>query len=272
MTLLLSPAPTRLLIPLSFLVILAASRPGLAADSAGYRSFVASDALQGDLKGAVRLVKTQTFDVEDDGRQTKVEETSTSYDPAGYLLEDVSVDLEENEQKLFRRTYDESGNLVAEEETAGPQTVKKKVRLAPERRTVFWETETSPGRLRLLSEMTFDRFGKEGAGRDYDDRGKVDQQYKTRRDQNGKEVEVVFSDGNGRPEDIEKVVWDARGFPVSSEHESRTEKFVAKTKSEYSDIDLEGNWLRQTSVTEFFEGSRKVLTSREVVTRTIEYH
>lgn len=253
-------------------VLLVAAGVFDSANAAGYRDFVTPDAVQSDLLGPVRSIKAQTFEESENGGQKLVAEASSLYDPKGYLLEERNSDLEEGEVTLLKRTYDASGNLIGEEETEGTRVVKKKIRLAPERRRAYWDADSDDGRGGLLAEMTYDRFGKEGAGREYDEKGNISGQYRTRRDGKGKEIEVIFSDGLGRPEDVTRLTWDERGFDVASEHESKKEKVRVKTKNDYPEIDSQGNWLRQNSTSEFFEGSRRVLTTKKTVVREIAYY
>ena len=237
-----------------------------------YRSFVAADAIQSDLLGPVRSVHKKTADVEKKDSLKATRENETLYDPSGYLLESRDIDLETGETESTKRTYDEAGNLVSEEERKGTEAIKKRVRMMPERKRVIWES-TGPSGLKItLAEMTFDRFGKEGEGRDYDAQGKLESQSRMRRDAQGRETEVVFSDAQGKPTDILKLTWDNRGFPTSEEHESKAVKFTAKITNEYPEVDQHGNWTKKLSSVEFFENGEKTVASKRVETRTIEYY
>ena len=257
-----------------FLVaLLVAAGVCVGADPTGYRDFVAPDAAQSDLKGTVRLVTSQTFkDTQNSGRKLSVE-ASTLYDQGGYILEERSVSLlGGGKSKLLKRVYEGSGNLIREEETEKGQLVKKKVRLSPEQRTVFWYAESDDSEGGLLEQMTYDRFGKQAEMRKYDAKGNVTRQYAAKRNEEGKEIEAVISDGNGVPELFVKITWDERGFIAASEDELKIKKIVVRTINDYPEVDSQGNWLRQTITRDFYEGARKTFSTKDIVVRTIEYY
>lgn len=252
-----------------FLFTLAA----LPAQTLKYRDFVASDAKQEDLHGNVQEVREKTFEETEGGKLQPVSESRSVFDPAGYKLESVETDLEERETTTTIWTYDAVGNLMQEQETkTGQSAVLRTIRLLPERKRIEKEIVAVGGRKQVVTEMNFDSFGKEGNGRDFDDKGSLQSIYQTKRDHLGRETTVIFSDANGMPENILNITWDARNFAVAEVSEHKKDKFTVKITREYPDIDSQGNWTKEISSIVFFEKGRKQGSSREVTTREIVYH
>ena len=236
----------------------------------GYRRFVAPDAVQSDLKGKVRVIRERTSELKD-GIEEPTSSSESTYDADGYLVDGRDTNLTDGKTETTTRFYDAEGNLVAQEETSGSRTVKKTVRLLPERNRVVWEVE-SGDRKTIVAETTFDRFGKEGEIREFDEKGELTGIYRTKRDTKGLETEVIFGDALGKPETIVTVTGDERVFAASDEHDDRVEKVVVKTTYEYPEVDGQGNWTRQVATKKFFEKGREKFTARDVTTRTIEYY
>jgi hypothetical protein len=241
-----------------------------AVEPVGYRSFVAPDAVQSDLKGRVKVVREKTSEW-DGGKLETTSERESVYDLDGYLAESRDTDVTEGTTETMKRFYDAQGNLIAEEETSGGRTVSKTVRILPEHKRVVWETEDK-GRRNVVEETTFDRFGKEGEIREFDKKGNLQNVYLTRRDARGLETEVVFRDARGNPETIIQIVWDERGFAIQEETDQRREKFVVKSTFEYPEVDGQGNWTKRTAKNVFFEKGRETLKTEEVTVRAVEYH
>lgn len=244
-----------------------------AADVPKYRDFVAPDTRQDDLFGNIKVLREKTFEIGKEGKEQLVSETTRTFDPEGYLLEETEIDHEEHTQTTTKRSYDAAGNWVQEEVSENGKAPRiTTIRLLPGQRRVIKEIPGMGGRARISEETTYDNFGKEGSSRDYDLKGELESQYQTKRNSKGQETEITFSDRNGKPETVITVTWNERGFITSEKFDIRAQKCVSLDTYSQASVDPQGNWIEQRTSKELSARGKILKVSREIAVREIEYH
>ncbi len=264
----------RLLTPaVAFSAVIFVLGTALAVDAPRYRDFVAPDTRQEDLFGSVKILREKTSEIGEDGKEHLVSETTQTFDPEGYLLEETEIDHDDHTQTTTKRSYDAAGNWVQEEKSEnGKNPIITKIRLLPGQRRVIKEVPGVGGRTRISEETTYDNFRKEGYSRDYDLKGELESQYQTKRNPKGQETEITFSDRNGKPETIITITWNEQGFITGEKYDMRNQNCVSLDTYSHPSVDSQGNWTDQRATKELTERRKTLGVTKEITTREIEYY
>lgn len=239
----------------------------LAQQPAAYRDFVAPDAEQMDLRGKVKTLREIYYDT----KQRISNEKLYSFDLQGYFLEAISLDHKSRTKSTIRYVYDGLGNLSEEIEVKDSGTSIRKVRIFPESKRLEKSVMES-NRLVKEEESKYDVYKKEAEVIGYKKDGQVDNVYKARRNEGGKEVEVTFSDASGKLTTILVMRWNLRGFIIGETWDRIDEKDIIEKIITYPTIDENGNWTEQRTAAKLLTNGREDITWQTLATRSLEYY
>ncbi|WP_269542455.1 hypothetical protein [Cerasicoccus fimbriatus] len=235
-----------------------------------HQEFMATDAVQADLKGKVKRVKEVTHKADDNGIYQEEDSEIELYDIHGSLIEDKTYDSEGELVESTLNSFDDDGTWTRSEETDEDGKKTYKILLDQEGRRLASVEETT-GETEVT---TFTENGFEDNGFTKSARGKMLKRFSILRNPNNKERHLVFEEPAGVRSAVLDIQWNENGDESAMTiNFFKDKRFTVQKTYKYTELDEQNNWLIREVVSSFLDADGKELfKSYERVVREITYH